>query len=274
MNETNLDWDDLRLFLAVARGGGLAAASGATGKSAPTLGRRMVALEKRLGAELFLRLPRGYALTEEGTALLAKLSEVESRIAPLMPEPEARKPLVKLSAGTWMTHLLCRKAQAIAGGDVAIRFISADHVLDIRRRDAVIGIRNHRPDQIGLACRRVGRVAFAAYATDPQVTPWVRVMGQTPSARWVAQASAGQPVIEVTGPRNALDLARAGVARAVLPCFIGDDSNGLIRVSDPIEALAHDQWLVTHDDERFAPEVRTVIRRVEALLRDLHHPGG
>ncbi|WP_372578201.1 LysR family transcriptional regulator [Ruegeria hyattellae] len=267
-----MDWDDLRLFLAVARGGGLAAASDTTKKSAPTLGRRMVALEKRLGVDLFIRLPRGYALTAEGEALLAKLAEVESRIVPLSEAGKERKPLVKLSAGTWMTHLLCRKAQSITGGDVAIRFISADHVLDIRRRDAVIGIRNHRPDQIGLACRRVGRVSFAAYATGPEVTTWVRVMGQTPSARWTAQASAGHPVIEVTGPRNALDLAQAGAARAVLPCFIGDDTAGLTRIAGPIDALAHDQWLVTHDEERFAPEVRMVIGRVEALLRDLHHP--
>ncbi|MEX0350128.1 MAG: LysR family transcriptional regulator [Paracoccaceae bacterium] len=270
MNETMMDWDDLRLFLAVARGGGLAAGSDATGKSAPTLGRRMVALEKRLGAELFVRLPRGYALTNQGEALLARLAEVESRIVPLTDMGDARKPLVKLSAGTWMTHLLCRKAQALTGGDVAIRFISADHVLDIRRRDAVIGIRNQRPDQIGLACRRVGKVSFASYATGPEVTTWVRVMGQTPSARWVAQASAGQSVIEVTGPRSALDLAQAGAARAVLPCFIGDHADGLTRISDPIEDLAHDQWLVTHEEERFAPEVRTVIRRVEALLQDLH----
>ncbi len=66
MNETNFDWDDLRLFLAVAREGGLAAASASTGKSPPTLGRRMLALERRLGLELFERLPRGYALTDQG----------------------------------------------------------------------------------------------------------------------------------------------------------------------------------------------------------------
>ncbi|WP_283781072.1 LysR family transcriptional regulator [Ruegeria spongiae] len=265
-----MDWDDLRLFLAVARGGGLAAASDMTKKSAPTLGRRMVALEKRLGMDLFIRLPRGYALTAEGEALLAKLAEVESRIAPLSEAGKERKPLVKLSAGTWMTHLLCQQARQITGGDVSIRFIAADHVLDIRHREAVIGIRNRRPEQTGLACRRVGQVAFAVYASDPAVTTWARVVGRTPSARWVAETSAGQPAIEVTDPRNALDLALAGSARTVLPCFIGDRTEALTRLSRPIDDLSHDQWLVTHDEERFAPAVRTVIRRVEAWLRDLH----
>jgi DNA-binding transcriptional LysR family regulator len=46
MNETSFDWDDLRLFLAVAREGGLAAAAAITEKSAPTLGRRMLGLEQ------------------------------------------------------------------------------------------------------------------------------------------------------------------------------------------------------------------------------------
>ena len=55
MNETKFDWDDLRLFLAVAREGGLAAAAEKSGKSAPTLGRRMLALEQRIGQELFKR---------------------------------------------------------------------------------------------------------------------------------------------------------------------------------------------------------------------------
>jgi len=52
MNETKLNWDDLRLFVAVARAGGLASAEKTTGKSAPTLGRRMLALEAYLRQDL------------------------------------------------------------------------------------------------------------------------------------------------------------------------------------------------------------------------------
>ena len=66
MDERSVNWEDLNLFLAVARAGGLSAAAAATGKSAPTLGRRMLALEAALGSDLFRRLPRGYELTEGG----------------------------------------------------------------------------------------------------------------------------------------------------------------------------------------------------------------
>lgn len=269
MNETKFDWDDLRLFLAVAREGGLAAASASTGKSPPTLGRRMLALERRLGLELFERLPRGYSLTDQGRDLLDKVVELESRLAPISDaRTRTSRPLVKISAGAWVTHLLCRRVSELVGDEpIVLRFISADHVLDIGRREAIIGIRNHRPEEVGLACRRTSRVRFAVYATDSRVTTWARVIGTTPSARWLQERIADAPAIEVTSPRNALDLVLAGAARAVLPTFIGDIQDGLVRVTPPIEELEHEQWLVTHHEDRFLPEVRRTIDRVHATLR-------
>lgn len=269
MNNMNFDWDDLRLFLAVARGGGLSVAARATGKSAPTLGRRMLALERAVGAELFQRLPRGYALTTEGEAFLARIAEVEARIAPLA-QGGTGPVLVKVSAGAWMTQWLCAHAAQIAGEGVQLRFIAADHRLDIARREAVIGIRNARPQETGLAARKMGQVRFAGYATGADVAGWIKVASPTPSARWVAeQGGAG---VEVTTPRNALDLALAGVGRAVLPCFVGDARPGLIRVTEPIAELTHDQWLVTHHEDRFAPPVRQTFERVAAILSMLHSP--
>ncbi len=273
MNETNLDWDDLRLFLAVARGGGLAVAAQATGKSPPTLGRRMLALETAVGAELFQRLPRGYDLTEAGAAFLTKITALETQIDPLTQSARRDgRPLIRISAGTWMTRVLCDAADQILGPrrDTRLRFIAADHVLDIARREAVIGIRNHRPEQLGLACRRVGQVRFAGYATGARPVLWARVMGKTPSAQWVAAHKEPGDCLEVTTPRNALDLALAGAACVVLPTFVGDRTPGLLQVTPLIDELQHDQWLVTHAQERFIPEVRGTIDRVYTVLRDLH----
>lgn len=269
MNESDFDWDDLRLFLAVARHGGLGPASGPTGKSAPTLGRRMLALERRLGLELFERQPRGYALTDQGRELLSRAIELEGRIAPLAEARNDRAPpVVKVSAGSWVTHLLCAHAATLTANDaVALRFIAADHVLDIAHREPVIGIRNRRPEQPGLAYRRTGRVQFAVYAADAGASVWARVIGTTPSALWVKQQASTSAAIEVTHPRNALDLARAGAAKAVLPTFIGDAETGLRRLGAPIEELEHEQWLVTHHEDRFLPPVRRVIGHVHAVLK-------
>lgn len=272
MNETNVDWDDLRLFLAVARGGGLSAAARATGKSAPTLGRRMLALEAATGTELFRRLPRGYELTEQGTALLAKAVHLEAQIGALARPAGGAPVTVKVSAGSWMTYALCKHIRAIQDADEKTRltFISAEHTLDISRREAIIGIRNRRPEQRGLACRKIGRVNFAGYATSRKIKPWVKVATRTPSALWLAEQPDEPICVEVSAPRGALDLACAGVARAVLPTFIGDAQEGLVRVTPVIAALAHDQWLVTHQEERFQPQVRQVIDRIYKAARGIH----
>lgn len=273
MNEMNSNWDDLRLFAAVARGKGLATASHVTGKSAPTLSRRMLDLERVMGAELFFRHARGYELTEYGEALLAKVEALEADMAGIWASPEAgHRTLVKVSAGTWMTKVLSDHMDRILGDedDVLIRLISAEATLDISRRQALIGIRNRRPHQPGLAGRKVGRVRFAVYATSKEVQPWVRFVGETPSADWLKGHVADQTVVEVTDPRSALDLARAGTARALLPTIVGDHEPGLHRVSDPVRELDRDQWLVVHADDRSVPAIRRSVDRIHAVLTALH----
>lgn len=273
MNEMKINWDDLHLFLAVARAGGLSGAARETGKSAPTLGRRMQALEQATGSELFLRHARGYELTEEGHAFLTRVTDIENRIIPLNKSTgQDGQIVVKISAGSWMTHALCTRASDILKGasKTRLRFISAERELNISHREAIIGIRNRRPDQIGLACQKVGQVRFAGYATERDVTTWVQVTNKTPSARWVAAHTKARPAMEVSAPRNALDLARSGAARAILPSFVGDPDPALRRVTGYIHELTHDQWLVTHQDDRFRPEVRQTIDNIRAVVRSLH----
>ena len=273
MSETKFNWNDLKLFLAVARGNGLAAAVTVTGKSAPTLGRRMLALEEVSGNQLFYRFARGYELTEHGTALLNRVIEIESKIIPLDNSAETEgKILVKISAGSWMTNFLCQNIDVILEGNSATRlcFISSEHILDIAHREAVIGIRNHQPQQIGLTQQKLGHVQFAGYATHKSVKSWVRVIGKTPSTLWLAEQADTSFQVEVTSPRNALDLAEAGRVRVLIPTFIGDANPNLIRVTTPIKKLAHDQWLVSHQDERFRPEVRLTIDRIYKVVRALH----
>ena len=269
MSESDFDWDNLRLFLAVARTGGLGPAAKLTGKSAPTLGRRMIELERSLGTELFRRRPRGYDLTEDGLALLAKAKGIDSRVMSLTEtSASGAGPLVKISAGAWVTRALVSGVQEITGSDpVRLRFISAESVMNIGHREAVIGVRNHRPEDISLAGRKVGRVRFAVYATDYSVSTWAQVLSGTPSATWVRESARGANTIEVTAPHNALDLANAGLARAVLPTFVGNSQPELRQLSSEIEDLTHDQWLVSHHDDRFLPEVRSVIDRIYAFLK-------
>ncbi|MEM7544289.1 MAG: LysR family transcriptional regulator [Pseudomonadota bacterium] len=272
MSEKTLDWNDLKFFLAVARNRGLSGAARQTGSSAPTLGRRMQALEQATGIEIFRRHARGYDLTADGHALFEKALELEAQIVPLLSTTDgSAKTLVKLSAGQWTLHALSPHIHRIrkAAPDALLRLISSDEYLNINHREAVIGIRNQRPHQVGLACRKVGTVSFAGYAADASITDWIAVTSIAPSAKWLAAQPAAQKAMEVNSAQLAKDLAERGLGRVVLPCFIGDQAPSLIRVHDPIPELDHEQWLVSHEEDRFIPTVRRVLDATYQVLRSI-----
>ena len=272
MNETAIDWRDLHLFLAVARDGGLSAAAKATGRSPATLGRRMLALERAIGRDLFIRHDRGYELTADARQLLTDLTDVETRINQLTkPSNGTENPVVKISAGSWTTLHLLKRIDQITGtpADIRLRFIAAENILDIPHREIVIGFRNSRPTEPSLAGRKMSRVEFAPYATPKAPQKWIKVIADTPSARWVDRMIGNDAIHEVNAPRNSLDLALLGQGIALLPTFIGDTEPTLNRVGDTIAELAHDQWIVTHHDDRHLPEVRRAIDRMYHALEGL-----
>ncbi len=71
------DWDDLRIFLAVARAESLSSAGKFLRRDPATVGRRVARLEEVAGVPLFTKSPLGYALTESGARLLTHAEQVE-----------------------------------------------------------------------------------------------------------------------------------------------------------------------------------------------------
>lgn len=265
---TRVRWDDLADFLAVAQAGGLAAAAKDVGSSAPTLGRRMRALERAMGRELFVRRTHGYDLTDAGMELMREVEGVAGQIARATARPrDDNQPLIKLSAGTWTSLALARHWRDITGDppDVRLRFVSAETVLSITRREVSIAIRNMRPTESGLAGRKLARNEFAIYAAANAPPHWIVHSADTPSSRWAKERAGKDFCYEVSHPRLALDLALEGAGQLVLPKFIGDEERDLTLRSEAIPELSHDAWLVVHDDERHLPEIRRVIDRIFAL---------
>ena len=78
LNCTMIDWDDVRYFLAVARGGSVRAAAERLGVNHATVLRRIAQLEERLGAQMFEKLPSGYRLTAGGEEVLEFAEQMEA----------------------------------------------------------------------------------------------------------------------------------------------------------------------------------------------------
>ncbi|MEM7121433.1 MAG: LysR family transcriptional regulator [Pseudomonadota bacterium] len=277
-----MNWNDLRLFVAVARSGGLAGATAASGVSAPTLGRRMTALEQALGVTLFARHRDGYDLTADGQTLLELTATVEQG-AHAVERWRAGfhdAPTVRIAAGPWTSLFIARSLAALTSRADAppVAVMAAGGTVDLHRREAQIGIRNRRPDSDGLAARRLGPVAFAVYQTPEPVdnshVGWIALTPPgppLPSASWLEQRLEGPATVQCSSADCLLAAAKAGAGRCVLPCFIGDVEPDLERATPVIAELTHDQWLVVHDDDRHTKPVRRVVDWLASLIRE-HRP--
>ncbi|MCB1358451.1 MAG: LysR family transcriptional regulator [Maritimibacter sp.] len=268
--------DDFALFLAVADAGGLAGAAETCGVSAPTLSRRLTALERDLGETLFQRGAQGYALTARGRALRTEaepLRALAQRLQTFGAAGAKARARVRITAGHWTSHFLACHLDRVWSPDApwVPELLASNANLDIARRVADIGIRNRRPEQSWLAGRRTSRIGYAEYATGPEVAGYLAVTEDTPTTpaeRWLAATHADEIVTRGSNGRVLLDLARAGIGRVVLPTFAGDAAAGVVRVSPPIEALTHEEWLVAHHEARHDPPVRAALDAVATLLTD------
>jgi len=166
------DWDDLRLFRAVAKAGSFSGAARSEDVSQPTLGRRISALESRLGSTVFVRTPRGLELTRAGSLLL----ESVEKMADAAGEAEARAiGAIQGPAGTvtismteslalgWAVEVLatCRKAHPEIDFDIKVDMA----VADLHRRQADIALRMVRPTQSRLIARKIGEMDWGFFAS-------------------------------------------------------------------------------------------------------------
>ncbi|WP_193367014.1 LysR family transcriptional regulator [Pelagibius marinus] len=284
-----LDWDDLRLFLAVARCDSLSQAARSCGSSPPTLSRRISELEAGLGVALFDRRYSGMALTEAGRALLQRVEGMEDHARSIQAwrsnlDP---RPVVRIAAGNWTSVFLARQASFLsrAKGSPRIVLLSGAKFLNLLKHEADIAVRNKTPEQRGLRRKKIGPVGFAVYGAESYVRDhpaalcserydrcdWVlssAAGGTGRSSDWLREQVGERASLTCDTPQAVYEAVRAGLGLCVLPCFIGTSDSRLVQCSDPIEELGHVQWLVTSDDLSLRPCARAVTRTLLTLFED------
>jgi DNA-binding transcriptional LysR family regulator len=283
------DWDDLRVFLTLAREGSLTTAARSLGVSHPTVARRVRALEERIGARLFDRLPDRFVPTSAGEELLGDTQAMERaaesihrRSASLT---DTARGVVRVSAGEAMAALIARHLPWLRARLKHIEFeLNASHTLaNLSRREADLLIREQVPDLAGIVTRKLGRVAYAVYGHPDLVVgkptearlrtlPWLGFdddHSYMPGQAWLQELLAGaRPVVRANNWLVLHEAARAGTGLAVLPCYLGDADLMLRRVSGLIESVFADQWLLVHRDLRALPRVRAVMDAVIELFQN------
>ncbi|MDY0883456.1 LysR family transcriptional regulator [Dongia soli] len=284
------DWDDLRVFLTLAREGSLTAAARKLEVSHPTIARRVKALEMAIGARLFDRLPDRFVITPAGEGLLADVQSME-RAAESIHRRSANlgdtaHGVVRLSAGEAMTAFLARSLPLLRDNLQCIEFeLNASHMLaNLSRREADLLIREQVPDLGSIVSRRLGRAAYAIYgaATLPaakgeaaddrlRAMTWIGFdddHAYMPGQAWMRDLLDGKkPIIRVNNWLVLQEAVRSGTGVTVLPCYLGDADPGLRRIGGVLEDVAADQFLLVHRDLRSLPRIRAVM---DAVIRLFH----
>ena len=281
------NWDDLRIFLALAREGKLTAVAKRLNVSHPTVARRVKQLEAAVGARLFDRLPDRFVLTQAGEGLLGDVEAMEDAAASIHRRSAGMNGdvlgTVRISAGEAITEYLARNLPRLRHNLNCIEFeLVATHMLaNLSRREADLMIRDKVPDLASIVTRKLGSTGYAIYAAVDLAVggtsrdalrkmPWLgfdEEHAYMPGQAWLHDLLEGKrPAIRTNDWQILHEAVRAGAGLAVLPCYLGDTDSALRRVA-PLKEVVAEQWLLVHRDLRALPRVRAVM---DAIIRLFH----
>jgi DNA-binding transcriptional LysR family regulator len=287
----SLNWDDLRIFLAVAREGNLSAAARTLRVTQPTVGRRLRALEQRLSARLFDRLQEGFVPTVAGAELLPLAEEME-RSAEALERRQASladtvSGTVRISVMEAMARFLAEFMRELRGRlpEIEIELAFTHLGANLSKREADLLIRECMPDNPGLIARKLGNLSYAVYGEIAMVgqnpatrgearyrdCPWVgydEEHSRFADQQWLLERLAGRvPAVRVNNGLVLHEAVRRGAGLGVLPCLAGDWDPALVRLTPPLAELDSTQYLIVHRDLRRTPGVRAVMDELVVLFQ-------
>lgn len=277
-----MDWDDVRVFLAIVRQGSMRSAGRALGLSQPTIARRLAAFEAGLsGAKLFDRLPEGLRLNAAGARLVPAAESVEDAMLTLERRRAAALPAlsgtVRVSTGECAAGFLARclsgpSATTLPPG-ITLELVESRQTANLARREADMALRHQPPESGDFYVTKAGTFACAVYrrrgAAAMSWITYTEEQAHYAPARWVQRQveETGAPVaLRASSMLMHVEAIRAGTGRGVLPCYVGDGHPLLERLTGPIPEIAAEYWIIVHRDLRRAACVRAVIDWMKALF--------
>jgi DNA-binding transcriptional LysR family regulator len=285
------DWDDVRFFLAVAKTGSFSAAATQLNTKQTTVGRRIQALERRLGAKLFDRHRHGMEVTPaargvlvQAESMLSNATSIERHLAGLDREMSGvvRVAATEGLAAQWLVPRLTELRRVHS--DIVVQVIVGDQVLDLATRQADLAIRYFRPTSNQLVAARVGQFSMSIFAAPayveqygmpqrlddlrehhivdhttlhslPAMKPWTEVVERSPNV-----------VLRTNSSHSAIEAVKAAWGLAVFPSYSSKAVN-LIEV--PIDLnITRDIWLVSHEETNKGARIRAVIDYIRDKFRE------
>ena len=282
-------WDDLRIFLAVARAKSFSAAARELGVNQSTVSRRLATMERDMGVQLVERGVDGTVVTVAGSELLALARNVEDefiRIDRRVTGRDARLggrlrvTCVDMMVDRYLAPHFARFA--VQHPDIDLSVLTPFQPMDLVRHEADVAIRVTDDPPDALIGRRLFSFAMGVYASPD----FVAVQSDNPDPAnfsWVGWESDAYNRLMITNHfpkakvRHRVDsmfvlnsLVREGFGASVLACYWADTDAGLRRIyNDPIAGTDLGLWVLVHPDVRRAARVRAFTSFItEVFLSD------
>lgn len=285
-----LDWDDARMFLAVARAGQMLGASRTLGVNQATLSRRIAALETALGSKLLVRRTHGSELTDAGTAFLDALERVEAEMlevqARLHGAEAAATGVVRIGAPDgfgvgFLAPRLVRLAERHPG--LTVQVVPTPRGFSLSRREADLAVMVGRPEKGRLVARKLTDYTLSLYASpdylaahpvprkpadlaDHRLVGYVEDLIAAPAFNYADDFMRGwRSKVELTSAIGQLEAVRTGAGIGVLHDYLACDHH-LVRVLPEINAV-RSYWLTIHENLRDVTRVRATADWLTEIVR-------
>lgn len=289
-----MNWDDVRIFLAVYRAGTLRGAAEQLHVDQTTVGRRLNTLEKLLGSKLFLKSRNGWILTASGQKMLSTAEEIERLTISIERRTEGDDDRLEGKVHVTTTDSLAvdfvlpaiERVQHDYPG-IQVNLTTTTRLLDLGRREADIAVRTTRPEQPDLIVKKLASREVGLFATQKYIDKYgIPVPGGGFEGHRLAlyqpgitdsqdellageMRHKGRVVAELDSSMMLTTFIRAGLALGELPDYLALKYQELIRLwPERRRKNAYDVWLVMHQDLAHTARVRTVVNTlVEAFSR-------
>ncbi|MGQ7270899.1 LysR substrate-binding domain-containing protein [Marinobacter nauticus] len=289
-----MDWDYLRYIRALAIGGTLAKAGEILGVHQTTVLRRLDQMEESLGVQFFERNQSGLQLTPVGEMAFREAerlaTDMENLERKLVGDDSAPVGKVRVAAEDVMMNELLSPILAEmvrTYPEIELEVLTDNDVANLSHREADLTLRPENKPQATLEGERIAAIESAVYGAakycrrhrnmdienQPEGCTWIlpdESFSHLATGRWYRkQLKNVTSVIRCNSLQSMHALARAGAGLAVLPCYLGDATRELRRLSDPLEGESIDLWLHVNQDTQQMARVRMVMEFLVERLQSL-----
>ncbi|MCG5479828.1 MAG: LysR family transcriptional regulator [Ensifer alkalisoli] len=289
-----MDWDDVRVFLAVARTGQILAASKRLGLNHATLSRRVTALEETLKTRLLVRRPSGCELTAEGEVFLAAAERMETEMLAAQSQigriDTAIAGTVRIGApdGFGVSFLAPRLGRLTARyPELKLQLVPVPRSFSLSQREADIAITIERPEQGRLVSSKLTDYTLGLYASADYLgrygTPkavddlknhrrigYVEDLIFTPSLNFSAEIMRSWDAsFEISSATGQTEAVRSSAGIGILHNYIARQYPELVRLL-PGTTIRRAYWTTYHESARDLVRVRTVVSFLQELVTAEH----